>query len=1275
VSGKTSTSTSAVNVPPAVLAQYQSVNAQAQQTAATPFQDYTGEFVAPVNAEQTSGIAATNTAANEAQPYYSAATGVLGATQGSTVPVNTAAEIGTAESAAPLSASEIDQYLSPYLGTVLNSTEQLQNISNQQQQAGQLGDAITSGAFGSDRTGLAAANLEEQQNLTNANVISGIANTGYQSALGTAQGEQQIGLAGAQQLASIGSTAYGEGANTASELASLGTGAESAGLAGAQAQIAAGTVEQQTQQAQDTAAYNQFLQQQSYPFQVDQFLANIAEGTGSLSGSTTTTTQPGGFFSDKRLKRDIKKIGKTFDGQDVYTYKMGDDDRTRIGLIAQEVEKKRPDAVGLAGGFKMVDYGKATEKAANQGHFYQGGVVPFPRKHRDAGGGLSGVLDAQRQMYSNMPGSSQQRQINQGGGGGGARSLAVSNAPATPPPSGASELSQTMGLANNANKLYQSFSGPSAASGAGLNAGVAADASGTTDALAGYEAGSAGAADAALGADAASVAAPAAADAAGSAAAGAAAGAAGTAAVGAGTEAAADAAAALAAEYAAADIGVGALAVAAAKRGGKIRRPGLDAGGVPYLESGSDPSGDLNIPQDPNTNTLHAAPGAGKQPTGFQSMLTMSDPSNWDSIMGSTFSNQALATGGVAGRRGFDDGGTVDPDDPDAPGPDAAAPATDASTPSSTGSSGGLGALWDKIKGSADWAVPVLSGIGAMGTAKTVHPGVALAAGLGALADTYVPTQEGLAKAEQTQAVAHGQELQNQMTQLGLGQARKALAPTAPATPTTPVRPVGMVSGDPTDPAEIAFQQFAPLPTARPASVNSQILGLKYAKLPDAANQVGDNWDQQAKSTNQTRALGANAAYESMAAIATSAPGQAIGMVAKANPQKAAQIQQASNDPAVQDQQARQWAASYALNAHQFSGRPTTMNNGVMIDTQTGTPVVGQDQVMTGLTPEAKAAAYEEAMQPVTLGNGLPGRNYQLAGMASPEQYVINKDRAARLSGATKASNAAAASTVAPVPGSTSAVAPRAPPAANAPPSTAPSPARSAPAPTAISPTGDPTFDKALAGATSDVRYRENPGPRIVDQNTKALALSQQQLNQANRNALLNDASAITSEQSTARQYLLAARQIMQSPDAPMGGFPGVVQNAILSKFNTVTASNRAEVAKYLINAAVQQGHTNFPNATQGEFAQQVNQMSPNLEHMPTQAVNNLINTGIRTSDYMLKSADRANVWAKVPGVEPLAFNDFNQRFFPRDKFINAQRRMNPATGEMRYLVNGQWVQ
>jgi hypothetical protein len=138
--------------------------------------------------------------------------------------------------------------------------------------------------------------------------------------------------------------------------------------------LAAGTQEQQTQQAQNAALYNQFLQQQGYPFQTAQFLANIAMGTGANSGSTTTTTQPTSFFSDKRLKENVHQVGETFDGQPIYRYNYKGQRGTQIGLIAQDVERKHPEAVGLAGGYKTVDYDRATEDAAHRGHFAYGGA-------------------------------------------------------------------------------------------------------------------------------------------------------------------------------------------------------------------------------------------------------------------------------------------------------------------------------------------------------------------------------------------------------------------------------------------------------------------------------------------------------------------------------------------------------------------------------------------------------------------------------------------------------------------------------------------------------------------------------------------------------------------------------------------------------------------------------------------------------------------------------------------------------------------------------------
>lgn len=348
-SGKTSTSTQQVSIPPEVLARYNAVNARAEQVAQTPFQRYTGDFVAPLTGTQQAGIYGTSAAANLAQPFYGAGAGMT---------------LAGAQNVGPLTQGQIAYYENPYIESVARPTYQALRQQQQEEMMGQTANAIRSGAFGGDRAGLVAANLARQQQLGMAQAMAPIYAQGYGQAVQTAAGQQGVV---AQDLAR--QMAAGQ------QIAGLGTGAQQAALQGAQAQLAAGTAEQQTQQADLTARYNQFLQEQGYPFQVAQFLANIAMGTGALSGSTTTTQQPSSFFSDRRLKDNVEEIGKLKDGQKLYRYTMADG-RTHIGLMADEVEKKHPDAVGLAGGYKTVDYRAATDDAARHKKAYGGGLAP-----------------------------------------------------------------------------------------------------------------------------------------------------------------------------------------------------------------------------------------------------------------------------------------------------------------------------------------------------------------------------------------------------------------------------------------------------------------------------------------------------------------------------------------------------------------------------------------------------------------------------------------------------------------------------------------------------------------------------------------------------------------------------------------------------------------------------------------------------------------------------------------------------------------------------------
>jgi len=246
--------------------------------------------------------------------------------------------------------------------------------TNAQQQQSLLGNAIQKGAFGGDRAGIAQAELVRQQNLATGQTLANVLQGGYGQALGQFNADQNRSL------------------QTGSTLGTLGTGAQTAGLQGAQAQLGAGAQQQAVQQAQDVANQQQFQAAQAYPFQTTQYLGNLLLGIGGQSGGTSLTNAPGPnvgsqilgglttlasipWGSDERLKENMEPVGETYDGQKIYKFNYKNDGHTMLGLSAQEVEKNHPDAVHKDGeGMRMVDYEKAVNHAAQRGHFSHGGV-------------------------------------------------------------------------------------------------------------------------------------------------------------------------------------------------------------------------------------------------------------------------------------------------------------------------------------------------------------------------------------------------------------------------------------------------------------------------------------------------------------------------------------------------------------------------------------------------------------------------------------------------------------------------------------------------------------------------------------------------------------------------------------------------------------------------------------------------------------------------------------------------------------------------------------
>ena len=414
-------------IPPEVRARYDAVNARAETAAQQPFQPYTGQFVSPLTATQQAGIgqiaaagqgyqpyqqAATTAltgAAEAALPYYGQAGQNIDAAQAAGAPYTGAATMAGLAGAQAVNPGQlqIGQYMDPYLQSVVAPTMQGLYQQQQQQQSQLMGSQAMRGAFGGDRGSIAAANLARQQGLAAQQAQGGLLSQGYGQALQAAQQQQGVGLQAGQanraamqqlspQLLQIGQQAFqqpmaaaqaqqglgqgllGYGQNVAQGLSGLGQQGTQTGLASGQALLGAGTLEQQTQQQLNAALQNQYQQQQGYPFQIAQFLANIAYGGGPLYGSTTSgvTGSPTPFFSDERLKEDIREIGRTHDGQKIikFRYKGEPEGTSHIGLSAQDVEKHHPEAVSeTAEGIKAVDYDMATKPAERA---YGGGLLP-----------------------------------------------------------------------------------------------------------------------------------------------------------------------------------------------------------------------------------------------------------------------------------------------------------------------------------------------------------------------------------------------------------------------------------------------------------------------------------------------------------------------------------------------------------------------------------------------------------------------------------------------------------------------------------------------------------------------------------------------------------------------------------------------------------------------------------------------------------------------------------------------------------------------------------
>lgn len=196
--------------------------------------------------------------------------------------------------------------------------------------------------------------------------------------LNTGLGSEMFGRGLGEAIGGIEYGAWGDAQNRKLQALGMAPQMQGLGIRDAMGQLQAGGIQQQQQQDIINAQMQQYQQQQQAPIDALSKYANLSAMMGGMGGTSIGTTKEpwslgdiggmaggiGGlmegastlpFFSDRRLKDNIKYIGKTEGGTNIYEYTYKGGNVVHTGPMADEV----PYAiVGKVNGFSVVDYGK-----------------------------------------------------------------------------------------------------------------------------------------------------------------------------------------------------------------------------------------------------------------------------------------------------------------------------------------------------------------------------------------------------------------------------------------------------------------------------------------------------------------------------------------------------------------------------------------------------------------------------------------------------------------------------------------------------------------------------------------------------------------------------------------------------------------------------------------------------------------------------------------------------------------------------------------------------
>jgi hypothetical protein len=260
------TSTSQTTIPEYAKPYAEKMLGKSEALTESPYQTYGGQRMATATPEQQA--VRQNVAGMEQPGQFAAGTGLAAA--------GGLGALGAGQQYMQMATDPMAQqaFMSPYMQNVVDLQKQEAIRDAQKGQLAQNLGAVRQGTYGGARQLLAGTERERnlQQNL--ANIQATGAQKAYEQAMQGMQFGTTAGIQGGQAATQAGAT-----------LGQLGIGQQQAGVDLAKAQEAFGAMGQAEQQKALDLQYQDYLQQQQYPYKQLGFMSDILRGSANLAAT------------------------------------------------------------------------------------------------------------------------------------------------------------------------------------------------------------------------------------------------------------------------------------------------------------------------------------------------------------------------------------------------------------------------------------------------------------------------------------------------------------------------------------------------------------------------------------------------------------------------------------------------------------------------------------------------------------------------------------------------------------------------------------------------------------------------------------------------------------------------------------------------------------------------------------------------------------------------------------------------------------------------------